>query len=139
MNKRKSPPANPFFSIEDFLSLEVNIEGSNLTSQVSILKGGIQLAQFLENGMVIEVPPRSCSTGHLLSLQIEVKRPVGDQLVTASTTVTGIVVDLDGDPKTRQMASLAFRQYSRETWESFLEYLSTKQAKANDLIRKIHR
>jgi len=130
---------NPFFKLEDFRNLEFSIEGTNLTSQVPILKGSSRLIELLDAGICIDVPAKSCSDGHLLSLHVAVKKPVGTDFETVKTQVTGVVSIEDRDSNDRQLVKILFRQYSVEEWNSFLKELAGKQTRANRMIRKTRR
>jgi hypothetical protein len=130
---------NPFFRLADFHSLEISLDGANLTSRVRISKGSIALTEIHATGISVEVPPRSCSVGHHLELTISVKKPVGDQIQHSKFQVTGTIEEVEGDTKGRQQVRIFFRQYSREDWDALLEYLAGKQEAANRLIRSTRR
>lgn len=140
---------NPFFKLEDLHSLEFSVEGNNLTSQVKLPKGGAILTQILEDGVWVELPPRSCSLGHVLALNIEARKVTGtsksrlpsgeivekNEYMESKNHVTGVVDDIEGDPKGRMLVRLLFRQFAQEEWKTLLNYFSEKQGTVNRLIK----
>jgi hypothetical protein len=131
-----SAKPNPFFRLEDFGSVEISVQGANVTSGTKIPKGTIELTQIHDAGVTVQVPPRSCSEGHLLTLVVTlVKSPKAgsDRIVL---TASGPAEEVEGDPKLPQQVRVAFRQYSREDWQEVLDYFSNEQSAANALIRQ---
>lgn len=128
---------------EDFQFLELSLEGSNHTSRLPIPSGSqsIQIVQFTENGIWIEVPPRSCAVGHTLSLQIFARKRNGSraEMLEDAMHVTGVVETIEGDFNSRQQVRLGFRQYAPEQWDRLIGYFTDKQTQINDLIRRTRR
>ena len=119
---------NPFFKFEDLQdNLDIQIVGLNVTSQVKFKTGNIHLVQILEQGIWIDIPTRSCAMGHSLSLDIVIEKH--------SINIIGVIEEIDGLSKTRQLVRLQFRQYSLEQWEKFLSFFLNQQLDINAFIR----
>jgi hypothetical protein len=127
---------NPFFRLDDFRSVEIRVEGSNVTSGLAIAKGTIQITQIHDAGITVQIPPRSCSEGHHLTVVVTlIKSPkAGSERIVV--TASGPAEEVEGDPKAPQEVRIAFRQYPREKWQAILDYFSSEQAAANALIRQ---
>ncbi len=118
---------NPFFKVENLQHLELKVSGINSTSQVPFKENSLHLIQILENGICIEVPPKSCAMGHSLSLNISglsMEEPI---------PVIGVIENIEGD--SNNIVQLKFRQYSQENWKKLLEYFSGKQTSINTFIK----
>ncbi len=118
---------NPFFKVEDLEHLELAIVGMNSTSQVRFKENSIRLTQILDNGICIEVPPRSCAMGHSLALDISGKN------LDEPIHIIGVIEEMHGEPNPE--VRIKFRQYSQENWGQLLDYFAGKQTNINAIIK----
>ena len=130
---------NPFFKLEDFQCLEILIEGTNVTSQVSIpgAPASIRLIEIHEDGLNLELPARCCAMGHTLAIDVNVKKIFGksDDFVENKIHILGMVEEIETSPNSTLFVRLKFRQYAQEHWSSLLDYFSEKQLSVNKLIK----
>ena len=112
----------------------MTIEGMNETSQVSIPGGplSIILIEILEDGILIEVPHRSCADGHTLSLTVTTHRPGAE----SKMQIVGVISQVETVSKSRQQVILHFRKIEKTEWEALLTYLNGKQEVVNQLIER---
>ncbi len=140
-NAQEVENKNPFFTLEDFKSIEMIIDGLNSTSQVKIPGGvdAIQLVQILPDGVWIEVPPKSCAMGHTLSLHIIARwlapQPAEKEYVETQLHILGVIEQIEESKRGRPQVRLKFRQFAQEHWDSLLDYFTQKQLSLNELIK----
>ena len=126
---------NPFFKLEDFHSMELSVTGSNVTSGVD-LPAPIHLIELHNEGITIELAPRSCADGHMLALDIQVKRNAGNpEDETVHVPVVGVINEFEVMPDSRLKVRLKFRRFPQDQWQSLINYLSEKQGSLNALLR----
>ena len=126
-------PKNPFFNADDFKSLDMTIEGTNQTSQMKIT--GIQLVQILSNGIWVDIPPKCCSMGHSIALDLCARWTKDGAPVERKLHILSVIEEMEGLPGGRQQVKLRFRQYGMAEWEDLLGYYSGKQTNLNQLIQ----
>jgi hypothetical protein len=131
---------NPFFDLADFQALEFFLSGENLTSRVALPVPGIALVEILEDGVWLQTPPRTCSIGHTLALDIGARKLIAvtagrQEYLEFKNHITGVVQEIEGNPKEIQLARLAFRQFSKDRWHELLNYFSSRHGTINLLIK----
>jgi hypothetical protein len=135
---------------DDFETIELAIEGINHTSQQPIsTTRSMRIAELTENGAWVEMPARSCSVGHTLSLRIlaktildrsddvEVLSPNKDE---EAVHVTAVVETVEGENSApSQQVLISFRQHTPSEWRELIAYFGAQQTKLNSLIRRTRR
>ena len=128
---------NPFFSLADLESLDLQIEGTNITSRVKLPPGKIRLIEIAEKDVLIAIPEKSCSQGQSLSLSIEAT--CGDEPPVLQNQVIGIATEILEDSDGWQRVRLVFRQYSVKDWQTILDYFFNRQTSVNALLKSTRR
>lgn len=128
---------NPFFSLADLESLELQIEGTNITSRVQLATGKIKLIEIAEKEVMIAVPEKSCSQGHSLSLVITASR--GEAAPVLQNQVIGVVSEILENAEGWQRVRLVFRQFSMKDWQAVLDYFWNRQTSVNALLKSTRR
>ena len=90
----------------------------------------IQVIEFLGNGMVLEIPARSCAVGHDLSVTIRTSGAPKDTEFSS----TGKVIDCTALTKDRMQVCLDFLQLDKISWNRFRETLNQTQARMDELL-----
>ena len=121
------------FNLSELESLDLQIEGSNLTSRTKLSSGKIKLIEIAENDVLIAVTEKSCSQGHSLSLVISATRGGGAPLL--QNQVIGVAAEVLEDSLGWQRVRLVFRQYSIKDWQTILDYFFDRQTSVNALIQ----
>ena len=127
---------NPFFKLEDFQSLEVTVEGKNVTSEMR-LPPPIHLIELHDDGLTLDLSPRSCADGHTLALDISLKKVIHepDESIENKIHILGVIHELETMTDSRLKIRIKFRQYAQEEWKALIAYFSEKQHSINTLIK----
>ncbi len=92
----------------------------------------VQLIELQEQGVVLQLPPNSCSTGHNLTLTIEVISPA--KRVEFETTSKVKAVERMEDA---QWVTLQFLQFKDEDWKAFNKVYSSRQDQILDFFESV--
>lgn len=131
---------NPFFNPDDFRSVELTIVLINQSTKTQV-RGNIrsvgdlspdaegdtvhpiQLIEFLEKGVSLEAPGRTCATGHLVMVEIHISNAKDLNLVSFSAKVES-TQKIDSE---RDAISLTLLQYDQKTWKQFVTLFANRQ------------
>jgi hypothetical protein len=110
---------------EDFKSAEVSIELHNTTTHQQFkLQPKTKLVQFVERGMVLEVPSRCCSTGHNLIFKATVTG-LGGTFKFEATVKTSVHEEMDKDV---DQITIELLQYDEDDWTRLREAFTSRQS-----------
>lgn len=114
--------------------LKVSIENIATKSKISsdnVTKpnSSIQFIEFLETGIVLGIPTRSCATGH--HVMVTLAFPESRDLPKFSATAK--VGDLRNQD-TQDLIRVDFMQYDQELWNRFVKKLTFRQNSAEALF-----
>lgn len=90
----------------------------------------IQIIEFLGNGLVLEIPSRSCAVGHDLSVTIKTSGTAQDFEFSS----TGKVTECVSLSKDRMQVILDFLQLDQISWKRFKDTLDQTQKRMDDLL-----
>ena len=124
------------FSAHDFSSLEFVISFSNRTSRFDLNGsegGGCEVREFLDSGMVLEVPRAACAKGHILSFEIAIQNS-GTPLKLAGLARVTEVETLDG---IQQLIRVEFVKISAKAWACFKNAYAARQDQVLELLSKM--
>ncbi len=130
-----TPPEMPAFN-----QIQLRFEVKNLTSQFALRKiDEIQLLEINPHELVLNLPPASCTAGHLLDITIR-QSPDGHQagplLVDRNAPVvfqtTGKIIDFEQNPDKSQRVTMQLVQFTESQWVSFQALFEQRQA---DLLK----
>lgn len=120
----KSDSSEFFVDPNVFRSVELRFSIENTTTRTTVnLAEQIKLIQFLEKGMVLELPAKSCSNGHNLIIKIELS---GTTLINEFVT-TAKVVEHDSISKEADTVVLNLTQYDGDAWTKLQSIYSNRQ------------
>src|SRR4051794_17868841 len=118
-NEPKLPPDS------DFQSANLSFAMTNTTTKTSVKKSDtVRLIELMERGMVLEVPPRTCSKGHKLLLVVKV---AGLQGKSFAFTTTATVDEIESLPDGVDHIVVTLTQYDEREWIQFQNSFSSRQ------------
>jgi hypothetical protein len=122
-------------SPDAFESIRVSITFKNDTSKTAVKeKGRVQVLELSELGMGLEVPRRSCATGHVLTLDFEVKVPGEAEPFKFSS---GMKVDLCEAFGERDQISVTLTQGTSADWEWFRGLFERRQGEIEEFFKAV--
>ena len=148
-------------NLDDFKKIELAITIENQTTKTSIFlnrrvfqKGQgdviepgdfpIYLVELLERGFALDLPPRTCSVGHILKVSIEAlntpEHKVFQFIVKAQEPAasSGDRSEKRGSSaQDRQQFNFEIIQFEEQVWEDFLKSFSKKQEAILELFEQI--
>ena len=81
------PGDEDLIRVSDFSSARVAITLKNTTTHTTAKEDPpISIAEFLDRGLILEVPARTCSKGHAILLEMTVTLPNGEEFEFSSTS-----------------------------------------------------
>lgn len=126
-------------NLDDFKSIRIIIAMNNLTTKTQISDGrriydgkfdskydenlAIYLLEFLEAGLILEVPKKSCAQGHNVLLNL---RTDGFP-VDLEFEVTAKVEQMDVLDNGKNKITLKFTQFNDKDWKAFQNLFNTRQ------------
>jgi hypothetical protein len=134
------------FNADDFQSIQINIRMANETSSTQVMKDGrsfgseivevlgdnIKFLEFTENGMALQICRRSCETGHILDLDIEV---TGIK-IELRFSVKARVSELEHLDETWDQVRVSLTGFEDHMWTAFKGIFQTRQQEiANFMLR----
>jgi hypothetical protein len=136
---------------EDFRSIRLTISMTNSTTRTQIRNGQrffggenqtvdygsedltIRLVEFLEKGMVLEVPSKSCSQGHILVLEIQAEGPgVSDEFKGPVKVHT-----LDDLPDGKLRVGVDLMKHDPAQWKRFMSIYDRRQEEVTELFEQL--
>lgn len=118
----------------DFQSLELKVKISNMTGQTPLRdQDQIKVIQFLEKGMILQVPKKSCSGGHHLAIEIEM---TGNPTKAVEFKATAKVekVENSGSDKMDEI-TIKFLQFGEVAWNQIRNGLEDRQKEINQFFQ----
>jgi len=121
------------FNPSDFQSTRLEIDLSNTTTNTEIKDGKkffkgvhmiapkieIKITEFVEKGLVMEVPSKTCAQGHNVVVEIRILNPQGNSKAQMAFSFSGKVqniTSLDGETDT---AEIRMVQFEEKAWQEF--------------------
>jgi hypothetical protein len=92
-----------------------------------------QFLCFLEKGMILELPPRTCAKGHKIQLVLEVKFGKKELHFEASAVVSEVI----SSPGERDSVTLGLVGYEVPDWNWIQGIYQTRQADITALFTKL--
>lgn len=89
---------------------------------------------FVDRGMVIELPPRTCARGHKVHLTLEVKHAKKKDL---RFTASAVVNDVASSPGERDSVTIELVGYEQSDWEWILGAYQERQSDVSELFMKL--
>lgn len=139
------PPEDPntLINPDDFKSIKLKVDLANTTTTTEIRDGkrmygigvarqkkddagddfSIQITEFIENGLVLEVPSRVCSAGHILRLNIKTEGAKPELQCECVAKVEAVEKLLT----LREVVRLHFTQIDEDAWEKIQNIYSQRQ------------
>jgi hypothetical protein len=113
------PGVSDYQSIEFLIRIKNNTAGAVVPEEPPC-----RLVQFLEKGMVLEVPARSCSEGHNLSLEIKVKGLADPNFKFSGTAKIDELQSYLGDA---EQITLTLVQFNEKEWKTLTGSMGQRQ------------
>ena len=113
--------ADELFNLNDFNSIQLKIELTNTTRNQQIVnpKVKISIVEFMDQGVVLEVPPGAAEVGHYMSLSIEWKDSAGKPGLFHSG---GKVIEAE-----KSRIAIELTQFEQAEWEAFQGLYAQRQ------------
>jgi hypothetical protein len=119
----------------DFKSMEVQVLIFNRTSNYGRKEGEVcSPREFLETGIVLDVPREACAQGHLIEVKLKVVRSAEPLDFVAQGRVTSVERDAEDD---RLTIHVEFVNVPAKTWAQVREVYSSRQAQVLELLQQV--
>lgn len=130
---------------EDFQQLEYAVFLTNTLTDTKVGEPDrIRIIEFLETGLILQVPQNICSDGHPLSLKIlprSTQKTLAELIrskdVHGIMDITGKVRKLEREGKTYDRITVEFYQINLVTWGQFKQTYSERQFKLDALVKSM--
>ena len=100
----------------------------NSTTRTEVPKGsGVEIVEFLERGMVLQLPARSCARGHMLVVTVSLKDPKKKAEEDWVFETTAKVEEHRSLEDAVDQVTLALVQYHEKEWFQLQELFSSRQ------------
>lgn len=110
---------------KDFSTIQVDLKITNSTTRMDFKASPpIKLVELTEQGMVLEIPERSCAENHNLVIDAQAKAPNKDPV---RLTVTAKVDQIEPCKDGTDRISLSLVQVREEEWNKFRYVFSSRQ------------
>ena len=117
---------------QDFNSAVLVIDFvNNTTTTKTRNEGVIQIIEILDKGFLLELPSKSCSSGHNISLRIEAILPNKEKLIFETTAKVDEHKPLEDHV---DQVKVTFMQYNEEQWKKFTAIFSNRQKQIEDFF-----
>ncbi|OFZ22277.1 MAG: hypothetical protein A2X94_02165 [Bdellovibrionales bacterium GWB1_55_8] len=128
----------------DFSPRKVDISLSNPATRTAIRHGSrlfdgreiapatIDLLELHETGFVLEIPTKTCASGQIISLEIQVADP---NAATIGMKATAKVTLCETASTERDTVTLSFIQYDLQAWSGLREGFTRRQEEIMDFLR----
>lgn len=121
-----------FIDPVDFQSIDFELSIQNVTARTHFPKERvIKAIEFHEDGLVLDVPAKTCAKGHQLAISITV---TGARYKIPPLLATGHVVELVALSKDSCSAKIKLDQFERSIWEDLLELYKNRQNEIDDFL-----
>jgi hypothetical protein len=136
----------PEIRAEDFQSIVLHLSFFNITTKTEVSEGKryigeqlqkadsrmhIDLVEFREHGMVIEVPGRSGAAGHQLHMNIwteNAKANINCKFVVTVTAVEKLSPE-------RDQFEVSFNEYDPKVWKELQDLFASRQNEIDDFLK----
>lgn len=130
---------------EDFESIQIHLSFFNVTTKTEVAEGKrylgdqlqkdsgakIDLVEFREDGMVLEVPARSGAVGHQLKITLNTEGAKENLDVTFIVTVTAV----EKMSPTRDQYEVKFNEYDPKIWKELQAIYSVRQNEIENFLK----
>lgn len=126
-----SPDA--LFGSQHFETLETTIEFTNATTKMPVKNNPKpEITEFIDQGLLVEMAQKSCSEGHTLIMNLEIKIPkkVDKVVFTGTAKVIGVEHEKDTD-----RIALEFVQYDEVLWEKVMATFNSRQDEIENFLK----
>lgn len=133
----------------DFQSLELVLNVTNATTNTRIEDGKrvygnktdkkagedhrIQILELMEEGLILEMPSRSCSAGHSLFIEIQTKGAKRDIKLEFRVKV----VEAESIDKNVDRIQVELTQFDNYSWNKFCGLFSSRQKEIEDFFEAV--
>ncbi len=132
MDNSESPPSLDLLFKNGPATFETLVTLKNVTTDAAEVDGSmISLLEFQEQGFALEVPSRSCASGHHLAIKILLRKPDEEEFHFDATVKVERTVDL---PAKKKRIEVTLMQYSSAAWERLQEMFSSRQNEIVDFF-----
>lgn len=134
--------ATQWIKADDFVQTEFTVTLHNNTTGYHLpTNEKIEITEFSNNGILINIPHTAAAHGHHLILHIKQNRKKEHYTFPPQknheVSVTGKVVELEAlDPK-HNSARIQFLQFNEEDWKKLLDDYLKRQKQVDRLVKKI--
>lgn len=128
-----------FLKSSDFVSIQISLVLSNVTSQSPIRTSeSTRLVDFSNETLTLTLPIRSCSSGHHLELEMKVVRGKDSR----EFATTAYVQDAFSPPpneneKPEDVVLLKLVQFNTSAWKAMREFLEGEAQTVSDLFDRM--
>ena len=134
-NDSKPEDDEELINVNDFESIQIQIQLKNLTTKTEPKKGSVvRFIEFLDRGMVLEVPQKNCNKSHHLILDIQARAP-GKKDIEFS--VTAKVDDLEHLEGGTDQVSMSVIQTDEKSWADFNKLFSNRQEEIEKFLAAV--
>ena len=135
VSKRVASTSTSASSSADRTGISTTVEFSNLTSRAVPLKGQgvVDLTELHADGVVIDVPLKSCAKGHQIMLELRVR--AGEDPGEVQLNCTGQVRELRNIAFDRDQVTVEFIQVDERKWVLLKSLFSSRQTAIDDFLR----
>ena len=118
-------------------SLDLLLTVKNITSNRDIpcrKEFPITISEFIDKGLILNLPPLTCAQGHQLLLDINLSKEK-HEILHFSTTAK--IIALEANEHGFNRVSLKFVQYDPLIWKKFLRVFQTCQDELQELLESL--
>ncbi len=124
-------------SAEYSKTFELKINVNNITSSINVSsksKLPITISEFLEQGLIVNLPPRTCSQGHQLMLDVHLSEGSKEILVFNTTAK---ILDIETSDEEAIRVTVKFVQYDPMIWKKFQSIYEDCQIELQHLLVRL--
>lgn len=116
----------------DFTPVKLEFKVENLFTQTSVKKGSsVVLSEFKERGFILELPARTCASGHHLFIEVSTQGKPGKQIRMEMTCKVEQVDSIGEGVCTVEVSLL---QFDEGKWQELQDYYSGRQNEILDFF-----
>ena len=149
MTEEFTPRPDDPISVDDFKSIRLEVTLVNLTTNTEITAGpkkvspessrirndeGVQFVEFLDNGMVLAVPPHSGAKGHKLLVKIKTLGTKNEINVEARAKIMGVEA-LNGGKSFR--VDLEMEDHDTIGWTQLMDLYGNRQNEIEEFFQAV--
>jgi hypothetical protein len=116
-----------------FQAITVEITLTNTTTRTTVKESTtIKLVEIAEQGIALEVPPRTCAQGHNLLFELKLVKPGATKpFALKATGKVSEVESLDGADR----ADVVLIQFDEKEWEQVLSAFMSRQSEIEEFLK----